>query len=184
MKPEYEDILIAFNNLKEEISIQDMHLFERKEVWYLIVKVLDEDDHKLLNQEEILNLKTSSKENVQLTITKNTQIFIVAIKDVLTSLLLRKNVSAVEECINKYQLTKLIRKEKIDGKSTNVLIAHTNDEKMFIHMLKNGIDFKNKHYQTEPWIFKPMQCAKCGHIGHKAKDCKNDQTCLKCGKQA
>lgn len=76
----------------------------------------------------------------------------------------------------------LKRKEKSKGISPDILVAVTESEQQFIRALNEGIEFKKKKYDTEAWLYRPLQCMKCTQFGHKAIECKHHtQVCFKCG---
>ncbi|CAF1090095.1 unnamed protein product [Brachionus calyciflorus] len=162
-KNDYDEILNLLNMVKDDLSIERINLYKKNDIFHLSVTVANEDDHKSLNENENLIIRSKNGiELINLKVVVHSQTFLVAIKNVSPGLQLNKNVVYVNDCKTRYNLRDLKRKTRLDGMHTNTLLATVNNENSFIDLIKNGIILKNKIYQAEPWVFKPMQCLKCG----------------------
>lgn len=182
-KNDYDSLIRLINLVKPDISLERIELTNKENNYYLSITVRTSEDHEYINKNEILSIKNPNGQTlIKFTVVNKTQSYFIAIKNVSPGLILSNNADAVDECKTKYNLKEIKRKIRPDGQPTNTLIATANDEKSFINLIKNGLIFKNKPYLVEPWIFKPLQCLKCGQIGHKIIECEHEiNTCLKCG---
>ncbi|RNA17697.1 hypothetical protein BpHYR1_035238 [Brachionus plicatilis] len=178
-KNDYNGLINLLNHIKPDMSIIRLNLFVKNETYFLSVTVSSMEDYEHLNKDNSIQIKEINGNNIlTLSVVNNPQTFILAIQNVSQSFQLKNNVEAINECKTKYNFKDIKRRTRLDGVPTNTLVATVNDEKSFVESIKNGVIIRNKIYQAEPWIFKPLQCLKCGDIGHKALDCDTpDYTC-------
>ncbi|CAF0883254.1 unnamed protein product [Brachionus calyciflorus] len=177
-KNDYDELIDLIGLVKEE------DLFQKNNILYLTVTVYLQEDFEILNRNQnVIIINRKGEEILKLTVVNNEQIIFVAIKNVSVSIQLNKYVEQVKKCLDTYNLKEINRKVRSDRMPTNTLIAVANNEKSFIDILKNGLQLKDKLNASEPWVFKPLQCLKCGQLGHKIIDCDRVEfRCLKCSK--
>ncbi|CAF1091906.1 unnamed protein product [Brachionus calyciflorus] len=145
---------------------------------YLTVMVTDKEDYELLNKNEKITIKGRNK-SIILNKVNNTQIYLVAIRKVSQSFQLNKNVENINECMETFDLCEINRKVNSEGMPTDTLIGRAKDEEAFIKIIQDGVSIRGKFYEVEPWLFKPLQCLKCGKFGHKAINCDKAENVFK-----
>lgn len=178
-----DELLTMLSIFKEEISIDKLELFKRKESIYLLITVSNEHDHKVLNDSDLIEIKDINGKVLLNLIKANTKInYMMAVTGFPINIQIRKHQKEMDEIKKKYYLSNLERKFKYDGIPLNTLIITTELEKTFIYLIKNGIKIRNRLYIVEPWVYKPQQCLKCGKLNHKREDCQEIEKCLKCSK--
>jgi hypothetical protein len=176
----YTELMGMFNAVIEDISILDMNLYKRNEITQLLMVIGEEKDYNFLTNLDIFSVRNKKGEEIfSVNVLKRTRKYVFAIKGVpLTLKLLQEDKNELRD---EYGIVSIERKLKYNKNETSVLMAMVSNEENYIKAIKEKIKIRSKTYETEVWIFKPMQCTKCGEIGHKRDDCKNQEKCLKCG---
>ncbi|CAF0704716.1 unnamed protein product [Brachionus calyciflorus] len=93
---------------------------------------------------------------------------------------------AKTELKNKYDIDDTLRMmKKSTGEKILLVKAVMCNQEKFNQIIKNGYIYLGcSRIRATQWRFSisPLQCFKCQKLGHRADNCKGQETCLKCGK--
>ncbi|CAF0709222.1 unnamed protein product [Brachionus calyciflorus] len=141
-----------------------------------------DDSNGKINYYELIDIFNLIKEdisiiNLRITKRKDVHYLTVSVREKEDHKLNKSNIIRFNNNKNKTIMPLTVYKPK--RLYMESLVAVTESEQQF-RALKEGIEFKKKKYDTEAWLYRPLQCMKCTQFGHKAIECKHHtKVCFK-----